>query len=79
VLWLPGSGFRDALRLPAAGGWSPLVPVANPTQNEAFPPQSPSLLQWMTERGGGSDVSGATETVAVAEPGSDGGVGSWFR
>ncbi len=33
----------------------------------------------MTERGGGSDVSGATETVAVAEPGSDGGVGTWFR
>lgn len=43
------------------------------------PDSKPLLLQWMTERGGGSDVSGATETVAVPEPAGDGGVGTWFR
>ncbi|KAL4422251.1 hypothetical protein ABPG77_009726 [Micractinium sp. CCAP 211/92] len=35
--------------------------------------------QWMTEKRGGSDVSRATETVAVPEQAGRTGVGSWFR
>lgn len=33
----------------------------------------------MTEKRGGSDVSRATETVAVPEDAAQQGVGSWFR
>ncbi|PRW33943.1 acyl- dehydrogenase family member 11-like [Chlorella sorokiniana] len=35
--------------------------------------------QWMTERGGGSDVVGGTETEALAEDPSHTAPGSWFR
>lgn len=39
----------------------------------------PLLPQWMTERGGGSDVLAGTQTVAEPVDVAQTGVGAWFR